>query len=255
MDLAFIDKILNRQSIRFFSDKVVDRATLDILLNCARAAPTSGMAQSWSVLVISDPELKRNLIENNRCIGNRDGMNVTMIKKSSYLLIWLADQHRNKIILENSNYTLPPNEMHSANLNLKSICDATIAAQTFCLAAESIGLGTCYMGTMREVPIDYWKTNFGLPDYVFPIFGTVIGYPNIASSLYKPNRERLPLDITVHHNRYTIVNNVNEYNKTFIKNKSRFSSFEELLENRLCEKSQGKQGVADSLKKAGFKFE
>jgi hypothetical protein len=76
--------------------------------------------------------------------------------------------------------------------------DAIIAAQTFCIAAESAGLGICYLGTTtynaQEI-IDVLK----LPKLVVPITTITVGYPaNIPDQT-----DRLPLKAVVHYEQYT----------------------------------------------------
>jgi hypothetical protein len=76
--------------------------------------------------------------------------------------------------------------------------DALIAAQTFCIAAESVGLGICYLGTTtynaREI-IDTLK----LPRLVVPVTTITVGYPDGISE----KTDRLPLSAVVHHETYT----------------------------------------------------
>ncbi len=245
----FIDGILGRRSIREFNNIAVDEGTLKLLLAAAQSAPSSGRLQSWSVLVITDLAKKKHLVESNPCIGNIDGQNVNMVLNASPYLVWIADLHRNKTLLDKSNYSTA--NIKQADLNLKAICDATIAAQTFCLAAESLGIGTCYMGTIREVPFEFWNKHYNVPEHCFPLFGTAIGYP--ANQTFINKFARLPQDTMVHYNGYSDVNNVDAYNKMFIR--SRLKNFEELIAERVCSPSWTKEEIATSLKKAGFTFE
>lgn len=253
MTLALVEKILNRSSVRSFSNVPVDSATLAKLLDCAQCAPTSGLMQSWSVLVISDPQLKEKLIHDNPCIGNVDGHNVNMLRAPSPYLVWLADLRRNKILLDRKNSTAGENFCH-ADFNLKAICDATIAAQTFCLAAESLNIGTCYMGTIREIPWSYWNKEFGVGKYIFPLFGTAIGYRSENGMQPKSFKSRLPQSVVVHYDQYRDVNSIDEYNQLHLKSGSRFSSFEGRLHERANNLSRTKLDISTSLKDAGFTF-
>lgn len=244
----FINGILGRRSIREFNDVAIDDGTLKLLLAAAQSAPTSGRLQSWSVLVINDPVKKKHLVESNPCIGNIDGQNVNMVLNASPYLVWIADLNRNKTLLDKDHYS--STNIKQADLNLKAICDATIAAQTFCLAAESLGIGTCYMGTIREVPFEFWNTHYNIPEHCFPLFGTAIGYPANQNFINKVTR--LGQDTMVHYNSYSNVNNVDAYNKVL---RTRFNNFEELIAERVCRPSWTKEEIATSLKKAGFTFE
>jgi hypothetical protein len=75
--------------------------------------------------------------------------------------------------------------------------DATIAAQTICLAAESVGLGICYMGT-TWYSADSLIEILDLPKWVFPVTTVVLGYPAEDPAV----RDRLPLDLLVHQETY-----------------------------------------------------
>jgi hypothetical protein len=71
--------------------------------------------------------------------------------------------------------------------------DAVIAAQTAALAAESLGLGICYIGSIRNqsaAVIDL----LGLPRLIFPVAGLTLGWP-AASPVLRP---RLPLNGVLH---------------------------------------------------------
>ena len=254
MNLSFLDQVLSRSSVRNFTNTPVELPTLTKLLECAQRAPTSGFMQSWSVLVITDPLLKEKLIQDNYCIGCVDGQNVKMLRSPSPYLIWLADLRRNKILLDKKDISTN-DYVSKADFHLKAICDATIAAQTFCLAAESIGIGTCYMGTIREITWSYWNEMFGLGKHVFPLFGTAIGYPDKLNDSAKKFRTRLPQSNVVHYNQYNDVNNVADYNQIYANSKARFASFEEQLRERVGNVGRTKLEISSSLRDAGFTFE
>ena len=80
---------------------------------------------------------------------------------------------------------------------LTGAVDAVIAAQTIALAAESVGLGICYMGTTWWAADQLIKL-FALPEGVFPVTSLVLGHPAEAPTL----RDRLPLEIVVHRKQY-----------------------------------------------------
>ena len=59
---------------------------------------------------------------------------------------------------------------------LLAICDAMIAAQNACIVAESLGLGSCYIGDIIE-HIEIHRKMFDLPQWVIPITMVCFGYP------------------------------------------------------------------------------
>lgn len=63
------------------------------------------------------------------------------------------------------------------NINLMlASCDAFIAAQNSVIAAESLGLGSCYIGDIME-NYEIHQEMFNLPEYTFPITMLCFGYP------------------------------------------------------------------------------
>ena len=58
-----LEAIRKRRSIRRYTDQPVDEEDLDRLLRLALLAPTGGMAQAWSLLVVRDPDKRAALAE------------------------------------------------------------------------------------------------------------------------------------------------------------------------------------------------
>lgn len=81
-----------------------------------------------------------------------------------------------------------------------AVTDTMIAAQNAVVAAESLGIGSCYIGDIME-RCEYHRELFNLPEYVFPAGMLVFGYPTVQQKeRKKPQRCRLG-DI-VHENTY-----------------------------------------------------
>jgi FMN reductase (NADPH)/FMN reductase [NAD(P)H] len=64
-------------------------------------------------------------------------------------------------------------------------CDALIAAQNAVIAAESMGIGSCYIGDILE-NYEFHKELFDLPDYTLPITMICFGYPNENYTVKRP---------------------------------------------------------------------
>jgi nitroreductase len=58
-----LEAIRKRRSVRRYTDRPVDDADLDRLLRLALLAPTGGMAQAWSILVVRDPQLRAGVAD------------------------------------------------------------------------------------------------------------------------------------------------------------------------------------------------
>jgi nitroreductase len=260
---AFVSSLLSRGSTQKFTGAPLEPGLLELLIAAAQSAPTSGMLQTWSVIALSTPEEKSKLFadtgltpSNTTIIGGVDSSNFTAINTASVVLIWLADLSRVETILEASTVS----DRHRAQItraeyHLKAIIDATIAAQTFFMAAESMGIAGTYCGAIRQLPITFLETEFNLPKHTFPIFGTIHGYrESTGATLVKP---RLPANLVLHHGSYSKMQDtseLNEYNKAHVKHSSKLrSTFEKRVIERLSP-SYSKDAVGDSLRHMGFDF-
>ena len=264
----FIQQVLGRSTIRGFKDQPLAPGQLELLVAAAQSASTSGMLQTWSVIALTDKESKDRLVDSPRTLqtmGSVDSHNMIALNQCAVFLIWLADLHRVDNILQahaverNINPDLLL-QTSRAEFHLKAIIDATIAAQTFSLAAESQGLGIMYCGAVRQLPAEHFIKNFNLPPLTFPIFGMAVGYPNAFVQAVKRPKPRLPTDIVLHHGSYKPFDNMdaisgyNEIHKTFngspaLHNKD----FVDRLVERMAV-AEDKKKVAQSLKQMGFDF-
>lgn len=98
--------------------------------------------------------------------------------------------------------------------------DASLAAQNLVIAAESMGLGVCYIGGVRDGIIKISEL-LDIPEYVFPVFGLVVGYPNERNDI-KP---RILFEGIYHTNRYNshtkdIIKQYDETTKLYYSNRS-----------------------------------
>src|SRR5574342_451325 len=99
-------------------------------------------------------------------------------------------------------------------------CDALIAAQNAVIAAESFGIGSCYIGDIME-QYEIHKELFNLPQYTFPICMLVFGYPT-PEQLRRPYTKRFDEKFIVFENRYHRLSE-QDFKKMFASNEQRFS--------------------------------
>lgn len=265
----FIQQVLGRNTIRGFKDQPLAEGQLELLVAAAQSAPTSGMLQTWSVIALTDQESKERLINTPRAletIGGVDSSNTTALKGCAVFLIWLADLHRVDSILKA--HAVERNidadlllQTSRAEYHLKAIVDATIAAQTFSLAAESQGLGVMYCGAIRQLPAEHFIDNFNLPPLTFPIFGMAVGVPLPLLSVVKRIKPRLPTDVMLHYGTYKTFDNMSKLNNYNESHKSSNYGSAELQNkdyiDRLIERmavSHDKKHVTQSLIQMGFDF-
>lgn len=235
----FIENILARKTVRRFLDKQIDPKLFEKLIACAQSAPTSSMIQPWSIIVLKDkkqkfkffhPDIIRHtgiLMPGNNNGERSDPSNFKAITECAIFIIWLVDcSVMDKIFTDQSLSESHPEledrrklayeSVSNSNYEIRSICDAVIAAQTFCLAAESMGLGTMYCGSVRTMDL---KEKFNIPDHAMPLFGICVGYPensvNPKTGIANSVKPRLPQRFMVHDNMYQSkdFNDVKSYNK------------------------------------------
>ncbi len=176
----------NHRSIRSYRSDPIDGALLSDLLHTGLRSSSSGNMQTWSVIVTRDTAAKRQLFQAHR--------KQQMILEAPVVLTFCADVFRMREWIRVHDSKQSFDDLLGF---LTGAVDAVIAAQTICLAAESVGLGICYMGTT------WWAADrlielFELPKHVFPVTSVVMGYPAESPKL----RDRLPLELLVHHERY-----------------------------------------------------
>ena len=173
-----IDCLMNHRSIRRFKPDPIPEATIEVLLRAGVRAATAGGIQPYKFIVIDDPDLQKTI----SCIPG------------PLTIVALVDQYRVKRYYEL--FDAPFYNDQAINLMI-SFWDATIALQNVVIAAESLGLGTVYIGGILSTDIE---EALGAPEYVFPAGLVTLGYPDEEPDL-KP---RLPLEAVVCRNEYTI---------------------------------------------------
>ena len=197
-----IETIKNRCSLRKYKELDISKEHLDTILECAMRAPTAGNMMAYSILVIKDGKRKERL--------SKSCDNQGFIARASVVLIFLADfrkwykYYKNNdvkdFIKEAGGKFLRPTE---GNLFL-AMEDAIIAAQNAVIAAESLGIGSCYIGDIME-NIEYHADLLGLPEYVFPVTMLTLGYyeDNVKMHL----KDRFNREFVIFNEEYKDLNN------------------------------------------------
>jgi len=169
-----LELIAKRRSVRSFLDRPVERATVDTIVNAAMRSPTAGNLMLYSIIEVTEQSTK------DRLAVTCD--NQPFIARAPLVLIFLADYQRlYDFYLASGVEALARKRKEKlrkpqAGDLFIAVCDALIAAQTSVLAAESLGLGSCYVGDILE-NYEIHRELLGLPDYVFPITLVCYGYP------------------------------------------------------------------------------
>ena len=195
----FSDILLNRRTIRKYSTETIDDKLLNELLIMGCRASTTGNMQVYSIIITRDEQMKKELAPLH--------FNQKMITEAPVVLTFCADFNRfNKwCLLRNAE----PGYDNFLSFFTGAI-DALLVAQTVCIAAESKGLGICYLGTTTynaNKIIDLLK----LPVGVIPVTTVTLGWPS-----ENPEQvDRLPLEAVIHKEIYTdySVKDIEEYYK------------------------------------------
>lgn len=184
-----LETIHSRTSLRRYKDIPISDQDLQAILAATLRAPTAGNMMLYSVLVIKDQAIKETL--------SRTCDNQPFIAKAPLVLIFLADYQRWFDYYRLSEVE----ELKTPDVGdlFLGMDDAIIAAQTAVLAAESLGIGTCYIGDIME-NYEVHRELLKLPDYVFPAAMLTLGY---YPDEYKPKfRERFATEYIVHDETY-----------------------------------------------------
>lgn len=181
-----LEILKNRGTVRSYSEKEVEDILLNELLEASFQASTTGNMQLYSVVVTRDHAGKERLSPLH--------FNQPQIINAPVVLTFCADFNRFSLWCEQRNAV--PGYANFQSFVTAAI-DALIVAQTFCIAAESKGLGICYMGTTTYTAAGIIDA-LNLPQLVVPVTTITVGYPKVAPVL----SHRLPLNSVIHQERY-----------------------------------------------------
>ena len=178
--------ILKRRSVRAFREDPVPPALLHALFATAFSAPSKSDLQQACVIHVSDSDTPA------RIAGLHE--KIAWLARAPVFMVWCGDSRRIRRLCEWREHPFA-NDHLDAFMN--AAVDAAIAMQTFIIAAESAGLGCCPVSEVRD-RVAALSEILALPSWVFPVAGLCVGWPAHAPALSM----RLPLQLTVHENRY-----------------------------------------------------
>jgi nitroreductase len=182
--------LLGHRSVRSYDSRALPEGTLQTLIAGAQSAATSSDMQAWSVVAVSDEGSRGRLAE---MAGNQNH-----IRQCPLFLVWLADLSRATRVAERAGQSLETTEYLESFVSAS--IDAALAAQNAVVAAEAMGLGTVYIGAIRNRPLEVAE-ELGLPLGTVALFGLCVGFEDAAHpAAVKP---RLPQSVVLHHNRYS----------------------------------------------------
>lgn len=185
-----LQSLLAHRSVRTFDPAPLDEGTLEWLIAAAQSAPSSSNLQTWSVIAVEDAERKARLAE---FAGNQGH-----VREAPLVLVWLADLARLRGLAQQAQVPIEGTEYLDSSL--MGVIDAVLAAQNAVIAAQSLGLGTVYLGAIRNQP-ERVAAELGLPPGVFAVVGLCVGRPDASRpAAVKP---RLPQSAVLSRERYS----------------------------------------------------
>jgi nitroreductase len=191
-----LEIIQKRRSIRIYDPTPLTEEEKEAILQAAMRAPTAGAMMLYTIIEVNDQSLKDVLVDT--CDHQ------AFIAKAPYLLLFLADYQRWMDLYRaggcqerGNELEIPLRKPGEGDLTL-AMMDALIAAQTAVIAAESMGIGSCYIGDILENYEQHQKL-FDLPRYTFPAALICFGRAGKQPAGLSPRFER---KFIVHSDRY-----------------------------------------------------
>ena len=170
-DNTILSALTARKSVRVFTADPVTPDERAAILNAAFQAPTAGNQQLYTILDITDPALKATLAD--LCDHQ------PFIAKAPLVLVFLADCRR----WLNAYHAAGVEDVRAPGAGdlMLAMADTCIAAQNAVVAAESLGIGSCYIGDVIE-NVEAMRDALHLPQYVVPACMLVFGRPTGAAA-------------------------------------------------------------------------
>ena len=178
---SVIDLLQSHTSIRKFTSQPIDEALLFDLLRAGQGAATSSFLQGTSVIRVRNAETRKAIAE--VAGGQR------YIETASEFLVFCADLKRPANCCAQHDVEF---EGDYTEQFIIATVDVALMAQSMVAAAESTGLGICYIGAIRNDPQTVTDL-LQIPKHVYPVFGMCLGYPDQQPEV-KP---RLPLEVVL----------------------------------------------------------
>jgi FMN reductase [NAD(P)H] len=178
---------MNRRSVRNFKDQPIPEEIISQLIDAANNAPSGGNIQPVSIILIQDKENRSILSE---MVGNQP-----WVKNAPLSMIFCLDFNRIKrwAVLNGTEFKGEQAFSHF----LIAYADLMSAAQSVVLLAESLGLGSVYVGTIQS-QMDEARERYAIPDFVLPLMILSLGYPKSISRTIP----KLKPEVIVHREQY-----------------------------------------------------
>jgi FMN reductase (NADPH) len=184
-----IKQLRERKSVRIFEDKGVPEPVKDEVIAAAFEAPTAGNMMFYTIIDVTDQQVKDQLAV--LCDHQ------PFIAKAPLVLVFVADYQRWYETYRAAGLVVRKPGVGDLIL---ACADAFIAAQNTIVAAQSLGLGSCYIGDVLE-NCEQVRALLSLPEFTMPAAMVVYGYP-ARQQLDRTKPARFGKSHIVHENGY-----------------------------------------------------
>lgn len=162
-----IETLLNRKSIRRYTDQVPSDEMIETVVRAGQQAP---FAYQMGSLLLSRDQTKNPF-------------------RAPLFFIVCIDSHRHEALMARRGWEMVQNDL---SLLLFGIQDAALMAENMVIAAESLGMGSCFLGGIPYRAEKYIE-RYKLPPRIFPLVGLAMGFP----AENPPPRPRYPLEVSL----------------------------------------------------------
>jgi len=184
-----LELLLKHRTVRKFTDAPVGDDEITAIIAAAQSAPSSSNHQAYSIIEVRDEERKRRLVELGRGSG--------FIPTAPVILLFVADWARASQMAARAGQGNAATEYFETTV--VGVADSALAAQNAAIAASALGLGSCFLGSLRNEPA-FMAEEFAVPENAVVLFGLAIGHPDPEERAgIKP---RLPQRTVRHRERY-----------------------------------------------------
>lgn len=191
---------LKHKSVRSFTGSPLPDGWKEALIAAAQSASTSSNLQLWSAVLVQNSWRREQIA---LLSADQD-----QVRTASAFFAFCADHYRLRKGAEALGMNpdgLALNEMYTM-----AVIDAALAAERMVVAAESLGLGICYIGALRDNPEQIMEL-LKLPHGVVGLFGLAVGFP--TENVTEEVKPRLRQDAVVFEEFYDTESTAHEYDE------------------------------------------
>lgn len=180
--MGAIKTIEQRRSIRKFTQEIVKDSKITQILEAGRLAPSGSNSQPWKFMVVRNQERKEAVM--NACYGQK------FIAQAPFVMVLLGDFKAYKQRIKRTKELIKTGAVEARadaefakgyrehvlmdkNEVLSIVSNCMIAGQNMVLAAEEMGIGSCWVMLMKQ---DELREALNLEDHLFVVAVIPMGY-------------------------------------------------------------------------------